>query len=1104
MHTSSLTFMRQGKTAVVMQRSGLCERPRVPRPCEADQARRLNEVRRYVEERGLQSCAESLCVDALRDPRAVPVNPYPAFTQRLRQLAQERRLTLDKSSSDEMFSRAVSFPTTLTAVRHVAGAKGCSHVWGLPSILRCVSPQEIGRYRWLLEDTTPPLSKLGHHSPYTVQVACALTGPCIFSGTLLPASPAPDLDLLQTYIIAGPDPHRARSLYAQYLHRDVIRMTQQGRHSVLRITVPDDVKGGVQVFSKEEVSLQGAVFEDAVQRCLDWDREELVRVECVWRVDPQGTQYQGGSKAYCLTIIQNACDHQEKERVLSCPQRPLLLLCCSVFPQQAQAEAFARAHLPARPDSGVDVFAPVRDVLAGRLSALHLPHEALPAAHLCCTLLLLLQDVQPSTDSATPQTSPLEALRQLFGFVWGPAGRLRGLRQHALRLRRLVQLRPAEAPDAEACVALARQLQRLLRDCAVDADPLGSCCRGNPESLRSHSRLEAACDQLARDPSHAAALAELTEWCWSSSVLECQLVSDALPGVPLLKGFMRRAGHGEEGTQEQEDAEQRALWEMELLYCKPHTVDLTPETCGDPARLKARLSQYLVDCAVDQCWEQCLWKVLSLSPLPFNPFPSLAQEFRLAALRTALWRQPDAEVLKQMWSLQTPQPCPAGGPLHRGPGGEGYGLPSALRASNPDRLRDCLARAQSLETEPQPTGRFKVERSTAVLSPSAWLGMLSPFLCGLQVVEFCYITAPPGCLDEVLQVYAKLVLAGLSELRGKDGLILDVVDLGSRGMWDMQQVTSFPTHFQECFADALRHRHPVHLRAFQAPRGGAEWRFLALRKRFVLYCLREDGSAWLCLPQHDPLSLRQAVFASPERAALHFNTVGRDPPIGGSLQEVMSQLDSEITDAFLKREILQGYRLVALRGLLSGEEARLADCWRVCRSVCAQTELLCAVADCLQGLFELCGEDEASGPRRTVAKYLPAIEHMFEGFSWMLRRTLEHPEALVPPGVWEVVLKGREAVAWGSRAVWVRGMVGVCHALSETLSQDLHSLCPGVQALLERLHAAQERDTVRAHISCVETVPQNPPVLSHRTPERSVQSPDRSTPLTGAQALALF
>ncbi|KAG5853860.1 hypothetical protein ANANG_G00031070 [Anguilla anguilla] len=1003
-----------------MQRSGLCERPRVPRPCEADQARRLNEVRRYVEERGLQSCAESLCVDALRDPRAVPVNPYPAFTQRLRQLAQERRLTQNKSSSDEMFSRAVSFPTTLTAVRHVAGAKGCSHVWGLPSILRCVSPQEIGRYRWLLEDTTPPLSKLGHHSPYTVQVACALTGPCIFSGTLLPASPAPDLDLLQTYIITGPDPHRARSLYAQYLRRDVIRMTQQGRHSVLRITVPADVKGGVQVFSKAEVSLQGAVFEEAVQRCLDWDGEELVRVECVWRVDPQGTQYQGGSKAYCLTVIQTASDHQEKERVLSYPQRPLLLLCCSVFPQQAQAEAFARAHLPARPaDSGVDVFAPVRDVLAGRLSALHLPHEALPAAHLCCTLLLLLQDVQPSTDSATPQTSPLEALRQLFGFVWGPAGWLRGLRQHALRLRRLVQLRPAEAPDAEACVALARQLQRLLRDCAADADPLGSCCRGNPESLRSHSRLEAACDQLARDPSHAAALAELTEWCWSSSVLECQLVSDALPGVPLLKGFMQRAEHGEEGTREQGDAEQRALWEMELLYCKPHTVDLTPETCGDPARLKARLSQYLVDCAVDQCWEQCLWKVLSLSPLPFNPFPSLAQEFRLAAL-------------------------------------------------------------------------------------SAWLGMLSPFLCGLQVVEFCYITAPPGCLDEVLQVYAKLVLAGLSELRGKDGLILDVVDLGSRGMWDMQQVTSFPTHFQECFADALRHRHPVHLRAFQAPRGGTEWRFLALRKRFVLYCLREDGSAWLCLPQHDPLSLRQAVFASPERAALHFNTVGRDPPIGGSLQEVMSQLDSEITDAFLKREILQGYRLVALRGLLSGEEARLADCWRVCRSVCAQTELLCAVADCLQGLFELCGEDEGSGPRRTVAKYLPAIEHMFEGFSWMLRRTLEHPEALAPPGVWEVVLKGREAVAWGSRAVWVRGMVGVCHALSETLSQDLHSLCPGVQALLERLRAAQERDVVRAHISCVETVPQNPPVLSHRTPERSVQSPDRSTPLTGAQALALF
>ncbi|KAJ8363424.1 hypothetical protein SKAU_G00122550 [Synaphobranchus kaupii] len=1083
-----------------MQHSGLsppplCERPRVPRPSEPHQARQVNEVWRYLEERGLQRCAEGLCADALRDPRAVPANPYPAFTQRLRQLAQRWRLK--KPSSDETFRRAVSFPTTLTAVRHVAGAKGCSHVWGLPSILRCVSPQEVGRYRWLLEDAIPPLSKMGRHSPYTVQVACALSGPCIFSGTLLPASPAPCLDLLQTYIITGPDPQRARSLYAQYLRRDVMRMTQQGRHLVLRITVPADVKGGVQVFFKAEVSVQESGFEKAVQSCLDCDREGLVRVECVWRVDPQGTHYQGGSKAYCLTVIQTASAHQDKERVLSYPQCPLLLLCCSVFPQQAQAEAYARAHLPQHPESDVDVFAPVRDIIAGRLSALHLPQEALPASHLCCTLLLL----QPHTDSAIAQTPPLESLRQLLGFVQSPAARLWVLRQHALCLCQLLQLQTAEGTDeAEVCAALACQLQHLLRDCVTEAEPLSSWCGDSQRSLESlRSQLQAVCSQLVRGPSHAA-LSELREWCWSSSVLECQLVSDSLPWAPFLKDFMQRAEPGEGGTEEQDHAEQRALWEQELLYHTPHTVDLTLETPGDPSHLTTRLSQYLVDCAVDQCWEQCLWKVLSLSPLPFNPFPSLAQDFRLSALRTALRPQSDPEVQKQMWPLQTPQSCSPGGPLHRGPGGDGYGLRSALRASHPDRLRDCLSRAQSLECKLQHTGRFKVERSTAVLSPRAWLGMLSPFLCGLQVVEFCYITAPPGCMDEVLQVYAKLFLAGLSELCGKDELLLDAVNLGPWGMWDMRQVTAFPTHFQECLADALRHRHPVHLRVFQAPGGGAEWRFLPLEKRFVLYCLRQDGSPWLCLPQRQPLSLYQAVFTSMDQATFHFNTVGRDPFSSGSLQEVMSQLDSEITDAFLRREILQGYRLVAMRSLLRGDDACLPDCWRVCHSVCAQTELLCAVAQCLQGLFELCGEGERSQSTQTAAKHQLAIEHMFQGFSWMLRRTLQHPEALAPPGLWEVVLKGQEAVAGGSRLAWVRGMVGVCRAISETLSQDLHSLCPGVQTLLERLDSAKERDVVRAQIYCKETVPLNSKARPHHTPERS----DQSAPLTGVRALELF
>ncbi|KAG7491597.1 hypothetical protein MATL_G00005320 [Megalops atlanticus] len=471
--------------------------------------------------------------------------------------------------------------------------------------------------------------------------------------------------------------------------------------------------------------------------------------------------------------------------------------------------------------------------------------------------------------------------------------------------------------------------------------------------------------------------------------------------------------------------------------------------------------------------------------------------------RKSLWEQSDAELLKQVLPPQT-LTCTPGGLLHCGPGGEGFGLQTALRASHPDRIKECLSLAQSMVCKPKHAGRFKMERSIAVVSPRAWLGTLSPFLCGLQVVEFCYIRAPPGCLEEVLQVYAKLVLSELSELDGKDGLTPYTVHLGPGGKWGMQQVAAFPTRFQECFMDALRQKHPVHLQVLQAQRGIAQWRFLPLQKHFVLYCLHEDGSTWLCLPHHNPLFLYQAVFTSMDQAALHLRTVGQDPFSSGSLQEVTSEADSQITDSFLRGETLQGYRLVALRCLVTGEEACLPDCWRMCHSVCAQLEFLSAVAECLQGLLELCEEGEQSAAGQTAIPYQAAIEEMSEGLSWLLKRTLQHPEALAPPGVWETVLNWRESVARGSRAVCVRGVVGVCQAVSEGLFRDLHSLCHQVQALLDRLGTAGEVREVRTQVCCTKMVPPHSQSHPHGSSACHNQNPSHNVHRTGAQALELF
>ncbi|MGH0141811.1 UNVERIFIED_CONTAM: hypothetical protein FKN15_000604 [Acipenser sinensis] len=280
--------------------SGARDRPVAPLSSDPGAARVLNALWKFLERTGLQRFVEGLCVETLRGPQS-PRNPYPAFINRAREQAERYRLA--ESTTAEKFLSDVSFQTSPTAVRYIAGAMGCSHVWGHPSILRAVDPEQIEQFDWLVEDVTPPLASLHHSSPYTIQVLAALSGPCVFTRTLYPTQPP--LELLQIYIIAGPDPQRAAELYADCVRSDVIRASQQGRHRLLRSAVK-----GRKV--KEEVTARGGAFMFSVRGALQ--TRLPVRAQCVWRLDPPGTRFQGGAKLYSLSVIQTA-EHSGGERM---------------------------------------------------------------------------------------------------------------------------------------------------------------------------------------------------------------------------------------------------------------------------------------------------------------------------------------------------------------------------------------------------------------------------------------------------------------------------------------------------------------------------------------------------------------------------------------------------------------------------------------------------------------------------------------------------------------------------------------------------------------------------------------------------------------------
>ncbi|KAK6453604.1 hypothetical protein HHUSO_G37059, partial [Huso huso] len=70
---------------------------------------------------------------------------------------------------------------------------------------------------------------------------------------------------------------------------------------------------------------------------------------------------------------------------------------------------------------------------------------------------------------------------------------------------------------------------------------------------------------------------------------------------------------------------------QDLLYNEERCINLSERGAG--AAQHTALTQYLVDCKVDQHWHSCLQEIFSSSPLPSNPYPRVVNEFRRAALR---------------------------------------------------------------------------------------------------------------------------------------------------------------------------------------------------------------------------------------------------------------------------------------------------------------------------------------------------------------------------------------------------------------------------------------------------------------------------------------
>ncbi|XP_059847836.1 uncharacterized protein LOC132406331 isoform X2 [Hypanus sabinus] len=976
----------------------------VPQSGNPSVARRLNLLWKYLDATGLQGLLKDLCARLLRTE--LPQNPYPSLFRQVQQQAEGFRLT--KFTPSERILPDLSLPTVSTAIGYVSGACSSSQVWGLPSVLRCVSPAHVKQYNQLVASVTPPPTSLPQSPAYSVQVIAALTGPGIFTGTFYDLPPA--VDVLLNFIIVSSDVQGAVSVYAECIRNDISRTVKQENHVVLRLVIPIDKNGQRKVFSRDQLTDLPDDFHSCVSAAVSV--KQMAWLQCLWRLNVNGGDFVMGAKLYSLSLIRPSDEYME-ERVFDYSELPLIHLYSSVFLQQSHAEAYCGMFIPRKeaidkdlqhprskashnsqpsewprdaqksistpskaplhgfqytrqgkhcPDSSL-VLQTIRTSMLQRIACIPLSTGALDITYFSI-LMILMELGNSGNQERGPQMTDreqhlLEGLMQLHRFLHGSASRIWNILNLTQTICLLLESETVEVNHREIYPVVADKCRKLVSD-FLDSDYQKVSSDFVTLSRILKRGMVSALHALLEGPSRKL-LSNFRAVLSVGMVMLIQAVEDSLPWVPVLIDRKRQA---EDVCQETSPDSQQVNSEHPPHGAPilSHTRDQYINLAGDAMDVKstgqeeqdAALIKYCVDCRLDWHWEQCLQAIFSELPLPPNPYPIVASEFIKASLRMELWQKKDEEIIHQTLYF-TRKLIDHENHIFQIPDFEAFGLKSALCMLNLSTFPSVLEQISLMGNSnfPHQCQDFKVAVGLGVNISATWLSFLTPFCNGLELTEFYYLKGPPGCHEEALQAYANIVHKHLEELRVRLKRAQTFTMWLSEGhRWTANDILTYQSAFTEALALSAAKGHQTYLKVLQsAP--GSPCHFLPIVKYFVLYYFEDEEERWQCFPHHDSIGLYQNVFLSKEAVIFHFQRVGPpgDPFSGRNLHKVMMVLDTDILNSFLKEDILGTYRLVALKCLISQHYDIIPACWRMLHSLAAKLDHLNHLNETIQELL---------------------------------------------------------------------------------------------------------------------------------------------------------
>jgi hypothetical protein len=290
------------------------------------------EIKQYIDNHMLDKTISDL-MKALLNRSQLPYNPYKGFINRIR--TQSERVGM-QSHHGISIDESINAPVIDTQEWLTCPAK-CNLVWGLESILQCVNPEAVLKYKWIVGFHQKQAQRNMHQLPRCdCRVVAALVGPCVFAGSIIP-HPSP-LQISLDYLTWGTENDEAVDCFSKSVVKDIIETIHSNQSIAIELVLGDSKPWLSSAITEYQNELTEVVKRTTIG-------QQTILLKCLFTMSEHSMVYKPGTKQYSLTHTELLSSRPDK---LHCyTEFPLRTLHTGIFFGKHHAQTYLSVFLPA-------------------------------------------------------------------------------------------------------------------------------------------------------------------------------------------------------------------------------------------------------------------------------------------------------------------------------------------------------------------------------------------------------------------------------------------------------------------------------------------------------------------------------------------------------------------------------------------------------------------------------------------------------------------------------------------------------------------------------------------------------------------------------------